>query len=85
MIDEKTAMQWAEAVGINFATYVGITGKKNTVTEGSVVVEKIQALVHRAMNEAYERAAALADNGEDRLMGEWQAARIRALKQKPLK
>lgn len=77
MIDEKTAMQWAKDAGFEFWT-----GEYDYY---QCTAEQIQMLIGRAMNEAYERAAALAENGEDRLMGEWQAARIRALKRKQQK
>ena len=77
MIDEKTAMRWADESMFRESSQWG----------GFYLVapEEIHSLVVRAMNEAYERAAALSEDGDDQLMGEWHGKRIRALKQEPPK
>lgn len=76
MIDEKTAMQWAKDAGLtdSLAHEDRVYG---TLTE-------IQALVTRAMNEAYEMAAINIES-TNYAMKNILACDIRALKQDPQK
>jgi len=88
MIDEKTAVDWAINAGFKFWS------DEHDCFEGEIT--EIQALITRAQNEAYERAAStcnamLQPTSEYKNYKSWcagtndAAERIRALKQEPPK
>lgn len=69
MIDREQVISWARGADTRYEYGVW-----------SATTEELEALITRAMNEAYERAAQLAEDGDDLLMGDWHAERLRALK-----
>jgi TRAP-type C4-dicarboxylate transport system substrate-binding protein len=82
MIDEKTAAKWAVDAGFKIHRH-GTQEMIVTMSTGGVWVQcdlKIQAIITRAMHEAYERAANIVQ-ANNTAMTDMIATEIRALKQ----
>lgn len=56
MTDEKV-IELAKQAGIEFATYIGITGKETTSTLGSQRIEVMQRFAQLVRNEVLEECA----------------------------